>query len=62
MTHVPPRLIPELVVTDIAVSVAFWRNVLGFAVIYDRPEDGFAMLQRDGVRINARPGRRRRSR
>jgi catechol 2,3-dioxygenase-like lactoylglutathione lyase family enzyme len=46
-----PRLVPELSVTDIAISVAFWRDALGFRVLYDRPEDGFASMERDGVRF-----------
>lgn len=37
-------LIPELVVSDIAVSLDFWNGVLGFRTAYDRPEAGFAFL------------------
>lgn len=37
-----PRLVPGLLVTDIAASLAFWRNILGFRVLFDRPEEGFA--------------------
>ena len=44
-------LTPELCCTDIEVSVAFYTQVLGFAVQYRRPEDGFAMLERQGSRI-----------
>lgn len=32
-----PVLVPELVVTDCDVSVRFWRDLLGFEVLYDRP-------------------------
>jgi catechol 2,3-dioxygenase-like lactoylglutathione lyase family enzyme len=46
-----PRLVPELSVTDIGLSVAFWRDRLGFRVLYERPEDGFAAMERDGVEI-----------
>lgn len=46
-----PRLVPELAVTDIAISLHFWRDVLGFKVLYDRPEDGFAYLDLDGAEI-----------
>ena len=46
-----PRLVPELAVTDIAISLHFWRDVLGFKILYDRPEDGFAYLDLDGAEI-----------
>lgn len=39
-----PSLVPELAVTDCEVSVRFWRDLLGFKVLYDRPEEGFAYL------------------
>jgi catechol 2,3-dioxygenase-like lactoylglutathione lyase family enzyme len=50
-THPRPHLVPELAVTDIATSIAFWRDMLGFRVLYDRPEQGFASMERDGVEI-----------
>lgn len=37
-------LVPELSVADIQVSLAFYCDVLGFAVRYVRPEEGFAFL------------------
>lgn len=46
-----PALVPELGVTDIGASLAFWRDLCGFAVLWDRPEEGFACLERDGARI-----------
>lgn len=46
-----PALVPELVVTDIAASLAFWCGPCGFHILYDRPEDGFACLERDGSRV-----------
>jgi catechol 2,3-dioxygenase-like lactoylglutathione lyase family enzyme len=46
-----PALVPELGVTDIAASLRFWRDICGFAVLYDRPEDGFACIERNGARI-----------
>jgi catechol 2,3-dioxygenase-like lactoylglutathione lyase family enzyme len=46
-----PALVPELGVTDLAASQRFWRDICGFTVLYDRPEDGFACLERDGARI-----------
>ena len=44
MTSVPPSLIPELAVTDWQASKRFYCDLLGFAVAYERPEEGFAML------------------
>ncbi len=37
-------LVPELLVTDIARSLAFWCGLVGFGVRYDRLEEGFAYL------------------
>ena len=37
-------LIPELTVSDIAVSKAFYLGVLGFMLEYERPEEGFAFV------------------
>lgn len=44
-------LVPELVVTDLARSLAFWRDLVGFEVLYDRPEEGFAYLGLDGAEL-----------
>lgn len=44
-----PRLVPELLVTDPQESLRFWRDILGFRIVYDRPEEGFAAIERDGV-------------
>jgi catechol 2,3-dioxygenase-like lactoylglutathione lyase family enzyme len=38
-------LVPELDVIDLEASLRFWCGVLGFAVVYDRPERGFAYLE-----------------
>lgn len=38
-------LVPELDVIDLEASLRFWCEVLGFAVVYDRPERGFAYLE-----------------
>ena len=46
-----PALVPELMVTEIARSVAFWCGPCGFSIAYDRPEDGFACIERDGSRL-----------
>ena len=39
-----PSLVPELLVTDLDRSLAFWRDLCGFEVAYDRPEERFAYL------------------
>jgi len=39
-----PGLVPELLVTDIAASLAFWVGLCGFEVLYDRPAEHFAYL------------------
>ncbi|WP_175962042.1 bleomycin resistance protein [Burkholderia pyrrocinia] len=38
-------LVPELVCTDLAGSVRFYRDVLGFRIRFERPEDGFAYIE-----------------
>jgi catechol 2,3-dioxygenase-like lactoylglutathione lyase family enzyme len=45
------RLVPELLVTDIKRSLGFWRDVCGFAVLFDRPDEGFAYLDLGGAQI-----------
>ncbi|MGX9964013.1 bleomycin resistance protein [Roseomonas sp. F4] len=55
-------LVPELLVADLAASLRFWCDLCGFRVSYDRPEDRFAYLDRDGAQVMleeaAGPGRR----
>ena len=46
-----PALVPELMVTDLAASLAFWCGPCGFRVLFDRPEEGFACIERDGSRL-----------
>jgi ribosomal protein S18 acetylase RimI-like enzyme len=46
------KLVPELLVSDIAASVEFWCDRLGFAVAYRRPAAAFAYLERpEGAQI-----------
>ncbi len=45
-----PRLLPELICTDLLASLAFYR-LLGFSVAYDRPAERFAYLQRDQAHL-----------
>ncbi len=35
--------------TALPASLAFWRDLLGFRVLYDRPEQGFAAIEREGI-------------
>jgi hypothetical protein len=44
-------LVPELLISDIAKSLRFWRDVCGFMVLFDRPDEGFAHLDLDGAQI-----------
>ena len=37
---------PELDVSDLDRSLAFYVGVIGFAVMFDRPEERFAFLTR----------------
>ena len=54
---VPPRggwapLVSELLVEDIAASLSFWMRALGFTIAYQRPDEGFAYLERpEGAQI-----------
>ena len=38
-------LIPELAITDLDASLEFYVGLVGFSVVYDRPEEGFAFIQ-----------------
>jgi catechol 2,3-dioxygenase-like lactoylglutathione lyase family enzyme len=44
-------LVPELACTDAAASKEFYVNILGFTVLYDRPDHGFYYLERQGAEI-----------
>lgn len=44
-------LVPELVVSDFERSLAFYTGTLGFRVLYGRPEERFAYLQREAAQI-----------
>lgn len=45
------KLVPELMVTNLQGSLAFWVSCLGFKVAYQRPEDGFAYLDLNGAQV-----------
>lgn len=42
---------PELLCSDFDRSLAFYRDVCGFQMRYERPEDRFAYLERDGAEL-----------
>lgn len=44
-------LVPELDVTDLAASLRFWCELLGFRVAYDRPAARFAYLERERAQV-----------
>jgi catechol 2,3-dioxygenase-like lactoylglutathione lyase family enzyme len=58
-------LVPELDVTALPTSLRFYIEVLGFRMLFERPAERFAYLERDGVEIMiqeaAGPGRRYRT-
>jgi len=45
------KLVPELLCSDTARSIAFYRDVLNFKILYERPEEGFAYMDLDGASI-----------
>ncbi len=46
-----PSLIPELKVLDYDKSLDFYTKLAGFKVIYNRPEEDFAMLEINGAHL-----------
>lgn len=46
-----PDLVPELLVTDLETSLAFWCGLCGFAVEYERRDEGFAYLARGTAHV-----------
>lgn len=45
------RWVPELDVSDIERSLAFYISVLGFSVLWSRPEERFAYLDFEGAQV-----------
>ena len=45
------KLVPELVCSNFAESLRFYTELLGFRVLYSRPEEHFAYLERDGAEL-----------
>ncbi|MEM9181203.1 MAG: VOC family protein [Pseudomonadota bacterium] len=44
-------LVPELYVSNLETSLVFYIEVLGFEVAYDRPDETFAYLHREGAEL-----------
>jgi len=51
MKEIKPTLIPELKVLDFSKSLDFYTKLAGFEILYDRPENDFAMLGINGARL-----------
>ena len=45
------RVVPELLVSDLSRSLAFWMDLCGFEIAYRREEEGFAYLDLDGAQF-----------
>lgn len=45
------RLVPELLVADVRKSLAFWCDLCGFRIAFDRLEEGFAYLDLGGAQV-----------
>lgn len=45
------NLVPEMIVSDIGISLKFYCEVLGFHVEYERPENGFAFISYNGSQL-----------
>jgi lactoylglutathione lyase len=45
------RLVPEFVCSNFAESLRFYTELLGFRVLYSRPVERFAYLERDGAEL-----------
>src|SRR5580698_8158734 len=46
------RMVPELHVRDLATSLGFWCDLLGFAVAYQRTAERFVYLERaEGAQV-----------
>ena len=46
-----PKITPELEVETLQRSLAFYVDLVGFRIRYDRPEDRFAYLDLDGAHL-----------
>ena len=44
-------MVCELIVEDIGAGLGFWCDLIGFSIAYQRSDQGFAYLERDGAQI-----------
>ncbi|MEZ5985476.1 MAG: VOC family protein [Hyphomonas sp.] len=44
-------LVPELYVSDLARSLDFYCGALGFSIVYQRPAEHFAYIEREGAEL-----------
>ncbi len=44
-------LVPELYVSDLARSLDFYCGALGFSIVYQRPAERFAYIERGGAEL-----------
>lgn len=51
MTTIDNQLTPELSVSDFKKSLHFYTEILGFSILYQREEEGFAFLQLGNAQI-----------
>lgn len=45
------RMVPELLVSDLSRSLAFWMDLCGFDIVYQREDEGFVYLDLDGAQF-----------
>jgi catechol 2,3-dioxygenase-like lactoylglutathione lyase family enzyme len=45
------KVVPELYCSDLARTLSFYVGILGFSVLYERVEERFAFLEREGAQI-----------
>lgn len=46
-----PKLVPELICSDLDQSLEFYLGLLGFMILYARREERFAYLHREGAEL-----------
>lgn len=44
-------MVPELVVSNLEISLAFWVDLIGFEIMYERVEDHFVYLALDNAQV-----------
>jgi catechol 2,3-dioxygenase-like lactoylglutathione lyase family enzyme len=46
-----PKLVPELICSNLDQSLEFYLGLLGFRILYARPDERFAYLDREGAEL-----------